>query len=353
VEADVSIGALPQPPGVRPRTSVARWRTTLLFVTCLAVTAVAAGRASAAGASWTAALGLIGRLPWVQVAGLGIVWILGLYVHAIVLAASLPGLTRFRALTLNLSGSAVSSVLPVGGLAGVALNLSMTRSWGHSRADFGRFVVVSKACDIVARLLMPAVALAALLGSGVLTAASGAVWMIPAGVGFAAGVLLLRALCGRATPLLGLVELMARAGSRVTRRAVGGTWPATVSAFLAEADLLVRRRRTVLALGTAGYWLAQGTLLWCCLLAVGLRTAAVVAFGALIAERLMTLLVVTPGGAGVAEAGMVTVLIALGTDATGSLAGVLLFRSFVFVAGVPIGAVLWASWWAARRMSKR
>ena len=196
---------------------------------------------------------------------------------------------------------------------------------------------------------MPGVALAALLGSGVLTATSGGVWTIPAGVGFAAGVLLLRALCGRAIPLLGLVEITARAGSRITRRPVGGTWPATVSAFLAGADLLVRRRRAALTLGTAGYWLAQGTLLWCCLLAVGVRAAPAVAFGALIAERLMTLAVVTPGGAGLAEAGMVTVLIALGTDATGSLAGVLLFRSFVFVAGVPIGTALWAGWWAARR----
>jgi uncharacterized membrane protein YbhN (UPF0104 family) len=277
------------------------------------------------------------------------VWILGLYVHAIALAASLPGLTRLRALMLNLSGSAVSSVLPVGGLAGAALNLSMTRSWGHSRLDFARFVVVSKACDIVARLLMPAVALAALLGSSALALASGSAWLIPAGVGFGAGILLLWALCGRATPLLGMVGLMARIASRIIRRPVGGSWQVTVSAFLAEADLLVRRRRAELTLGTVGYWLAQAALLWCCMLAVGVRAAPAVVFGALVAERLMTLVVVTPGGAGPAEAGMVTVLIALGIDATGSLAGVLLFRSFVFVAGVPIGGALGAGWWTARR----
>jgi hypothetical protein len=156
--------------------------------------------------------------------GLGVVWIVGLYVHAIVLAASVPGLTRLRALTLNLSGSAVSSVLPVGGVAGAALNLSMTRSWGHSRLDFARFVVVSKACDIVARLLMPAVALAALLGSGVLSPASSSAWMIPACVGFATGVLLLWGLCGRAIPLLGLVEITARPvrGSHAGQRAKPG-----------------------------------------------------------------------------------------------------------------------------------
>jgi uncharacterized membrane protein YbhN (UPF0104 family) len=82
--------------------------------------------------------------------------------------------------------------------------------------------------------------------------------------------------------------------------------------LLAETDLLMRRRRTVLTLGTAGYWLAQAILLWCCLLAVGVRAAPALVFGALIAERLMTLVVVTPGGAGLTEAGTVTVLIALG-----------------------------------------
>ena len=68
-----------------------------------------------------------------------------------------------------------------------------------------------------------------------------------------------------------------------------------------------------------------------------------------VAERLMTLTVVTPGGTGPAEAGMVAVLIALGADATGSLAGVLLFRAFVVVAAIPAGALAGLGWWSARQ----
>lgn len=311
----------------------------------LAAAAWAAGRASTVGASWTKALGLIGGLPWYQLLGLGLVWILGLSVHTVVLSASLPGLSRPRALTLNLSGSAVSNVLPLGGLAGTALNLTMTRAWGHSRLDFARFVVVSKACDIVAKLLMPGVALVALVASGVLTASAAGAWAVPAGLAFVAGALLVWALCGRTAPLLRLVKLAARP--------LGAAWPATVTALLAGTDALVRRRRGALTLGMAGYWLAQGALLWWCLLAVGLRPHPAVVFAALVVERVMTLMVVTPGGAGPAEAGMVTVLIALGADPSAALAGVLLFRAFVVVAEIPVGAAVGLGWWATRHGRRR
>jgi uncharacterized membrane protein YbhN (UPF0104 family) len=327
-----------------------RIRRAVLAVLVLAVAAWAVGRFSAAGASLPAALGLIGGLPWFELLGLGGLWMAAVALHAVVLAASLPGLSHRRALSMNLAGCAVSAVLPLGGLAGTALNLAMTRSWGHSRLDFARYVMVSKACDVTARLLMPSVALAALLAAGVLGPSAAGAWGPFVAVAFLAAALLLWALCGRATPVLRLVELTARVASRLTGRPVGAAWPATVSTLLAGADGLVRRRRVALTLGTAGFWVAHGALLWCCLLAVGRRPlpAAVVLAG-LVAERALTLVVVTPGGAGPAEAGAVTVLIGLGVDPTGALAGVLLFRAFVLVAAIPTGAALGLGWWVAHR----
>jgi len=329
---------------------VPRIRRAIIAALLLALAAWAVGRASAAGASLPAALGLIGGLPWFELAGLGGLWLTAVALHAVVLAAALPGLSHRRAVSMNLSGCAVSAVLPLGGLAGVALNLAMTRSWGHSRLDFARFLVVSKSCDIIGKLLMPAVAFVALLVTGVLAPAAGGAWVLPVTVAFLAAALLLWALCGRAAPLLRLVELAARAASRVTGRPVGAAWPAAVSELLTGADVLVRRRRVALALGTAGYWLAHAALLWCCLLAVGRRPlpAAVVLAG-LVAERALTLVAVTPGGAGPAEAGAVAVLIGLGVDPTGALAGVLLFRAFVLVAAIPTGAATGLGWWAGQR----
>ena len=81
-------------------------------------------------------------------------------------------------------------------------------------------------------------------------------------------------------------------------------------------------------------------------------TAAVVLAG-LVAERALTLVAVTPGGTGPAEAGAVTVLIGLGVDPTGALAGVLLFRAFVVVAEIPVGAAVGLGWWATRHGRRR
>jgi uncharacterized membrane protein YbhN (UPF0104 family) len=336
-----------------PAAGRTRIRRAALALLVLVLAGWAIGQASA-GASLPAALGLIGGLPWFELLGLGCLWLTAVALHSVVLAAALPGLSHRRAVSMNLAGCAVSAVLPLGGLAGTALNLAMTRSWGHSRLDFARYVMVSKACDVTARLLMPAVALTALLATGVLAPASAGAWGPPVAVAFLAAALLLWALCGRATPLLRLVELTARVASRLAGRPVGAAWPGTVSALLSGADGLVRRRRLALTLGTAGFWLAHGALLWCCLLAVGPRPlpAAVVLAG-LVAERALTLVAVTPGGAGPAEAGAVTVLIGLGADPTGALAGVLLFRAFVLIAAIPAGAALGLGWWAARRRRLR
>ncbi|MFG1610337.1 YbhN family protein [Actinoplanes sp. NPDC049265] len=337
-------------------TGTARWLRAALLLVGAGLVVWAGYGAAGAGASLTGAVDLVAGLPWPQVAGLTVLWLAGLWVHTVVLAASMPGLTHGRALVLNLSGSAVSNVLPLGGVAGTALNLTMTRAWGHSNLDFARFVVVSKAIDVIAKLVLPIVAVAWLLAAGVVTPAAAAAWWLPTAAGLAAGLLLAGALCGRSGPLLRLVGAVSRAIGRLPHqraRGWGESWPSAVDKLLAGTDELVRRRRTALILGMAGYWLAQGALLWCCLLAVGIRPHAAVVFGALAAERVATLLLITPGGAGPAEAGMVTTLIALGVDPTGSLAGVLLFRAFVFAAEIPVGAAATLGWWANRRLRAR
>jgi uncharacterized protein (TIRG00374 family) len=101
--------------------------------------------------------------------------------------------------------------------------------------------------------------------------------------------------------------------------------------------------------GTGGYWLLQGLLLGLCLIAVGAPAPVPVVLAGLLVERTMTLLAFTPGGAGVVEVGTTGALMALGVDPTGALAGVLLFRAFVFVAEIPVGGATLAGWLLARR----
>jgi uncharacterized membrane protein YbhN (UPF0104 family) len=317
----------------------------------------AARHLSAVGASWSVAWHLISRLNWHWLVGLGVVWLLGLCVHTVVLTASMPGLSHRRALTLNLSGSAVANVLPLGGVASTALNLGMVRGWGHSTLEFARFVVVSKAWDVVAKLVMPLVAVALLLSwDAVDLGRTGMLWLA-GGLGSAtAAGLMIAALLGRATPLLRVVAAVESAWGwcrrRFGREPVTG-WTDAVAALLEGADRLVRRRWAELSWGMAGYWLLQGALLWLCLVAVGAHLPIPVVLAGLVTERVLTLLALTPGGAGLVETGTIAVLIALGTDPTAALAGVLLFRGFVFAAEIPVGGIATALWLVTRRTVSR
>ncbi|HTF09930.1 MAG TPA: flippase-like domain-containing protein [Asanoa sp.] len=334
-----------------------RQRRIGLFVIGVVLAVWAGLHASSVGASWSSAWHLIAHLGWPWLVGLGALWFLGLCVHTVVLTASMPGLSHRRALTLNLSGSAVANVLPLGGVAGTVLNLGMVRGWGHSGLDFARFVVVSKAADLVAKLLTPALALAGLLLWDPIEPGQHSVpWVLGAAAGAFAGWLVVLALVGRVGPLLRLVTLAERGWtwrSRRSGRDPAPGWTAAVTRLLDGTDRLVRRRWAELSWGMAGYWLLQGALLWLCMVAVGAHVAAPVLFAGLVAERLLTLLALTPGGVGVVEAGAIAVLIALGVAPTGALAGILLYRAFVFLAEIPIGGIATLAWLISRRAVAR
>ncbi|MFG2045274.1 YbhN family protein [Dactylosporangium sp. NPDC048998] len=340
---------------VAPRDAApGRGRRAALLLIGVAIVVWSAVHLSAVGASWSQAWHLITNLGWRWPLGLGVVWLLGLCVHTTVLTASLPGLSHRRALTLNLSGSAVANVLPLGGVAGTALNLGMVRGWGHTGLEFARFVVVSKAWDLVAKLMMPLVAVALLLLADAGPVGHGLLWLVCAAAAAAAGMLVVAALVGRATPLLRLVALAERVWARRPRRSPDAAepgWTAATAALLDGTDRLVRRRWAELSWGMAGYWLLQGALLWLCLIAIGVHLPVPVVLAGLVAERVLTLAAITPGGAGVVEAGTIAVLIALGVDPTGALAGVLLYRAFVFVAEIPVGGLATALWLLGRRFA--
>ncbi|GAB7046041.1 lysylphosphatidylglycerol synthase domain-containing protein [Catenuloplanes indicus] len=319
-----------------------RLRRLGLLLAAVLVVMWAAHHLGAAGASWTAAWATISEVGRWWLLLLGAVWLLGLWVHTFVLDASLPGLTHGRALTLNLSGSAIANLLPLGGVAGTVLNLTMIRGWGHTNRDFARFVVVSKVWDVAARLTLPAVAAVLLTVTGRL--GPWPPWLGLTTLAAAAGALLTAASLGRARPLLRLVT----AAERIARRS-GTGWTSAAGALLDGVDHLVRRRWRALTAGMAGYCVLEGVLLWLCLTVVGVSVPVPVLLAGLAAARALTLAAVTPGGTGLVETGAVAVLIGLGTDATGALAGVLLFRAFVFAAEIPVGGIAILLWLATRR----
>ena len=291
-------------------------------------------------------------------AALIVLWALGLWAYSFVLTGSLAGLSRRRALTLNLTGSAVSNVLPFGGAAGMSLNYLMIRRWGFGTQEFSAFTLVTNLWGILLKLALPAIALAALFATG-------------GTVGHTMRWTALGAAIALAVVVVGLIAFLARRGiaERVARRSApvvvrcARLLRRTVTADAVEVALLEFRDRVVMVIGrrwaqlslsTLAYGLLQAVLLWGCLRAVGGPLGVTVVLAAFAVDRIASMVVLTPGGTGFAEAGAAAALVALGGAPAAMAAGVLLYRGFVFALEIPVGGAWLFGWlWANRRGLRR
>lgn len=349
--ASAAAGATQGPahPAVAPRPGRRRAVRTFLALTLTgAVVAVAAAGVSRLGPSWSSVAGLLRGLSVGWMALLAAVWLLGLVAHTLVLTASLPGLTHRRALTLNLTGSAVSNVLPLGGAAGTGLNLAMIRAWGFTPGDFVRFTVVSKAWDVVSKLALPLAVVLLLAGTGHLptTVSRSTLFAAVVALGLMA-VGLVAVLSGRARWLVraaALVEAALERGLVRLGRPRRLGLRDRVGELVETTAGVVRRGWHRLSAGMLVYLLLQALLLWLSLRAVGALLPLPVVLAGLVAERALTLVGLTPGGVGLVEAGAVGTLVALGAAPSPALAGVLLYRAFVFALEIPVGGAVLGGW---------
>ena len=292
-----------------------------------------------------------------QVTVLAALWIFGLWVHASVLMASLPGLTRGQGMTLNLTGSAVANVLPLGGAAGISLNYYMVRKWGYGRHEFAAYQVVSNVVVVLSKLVLPVAAGVLLLTENVrLVHGLGPTMVLAAALSAVVLVVLGAALvndrAGR-----GAADLTARAFVAVRRLLRRDTDAGTVSQHIMHTRDLVagvfREQGARLLVGITGYTASQALLLWGCLTAVGWSPSPAEVMAAFAVERFLTVVPITPAGVGPAEAGAAAVLIALGLPPTTALAGVLLYRGFIVAAEVPVGGAWLLGWFGLDRLQGR
>jgi putative heme transporter len=266
------------------------------------------------------------------------IWLGGLGIYSLVLSAALPGLGIRRSLLLNLSGSAVANVIPLGGAVATALNWRMVRRWGHSNATFATFCVLTNALDVLTKLLLPLVAVATLVA--VSAHVQSGLWVV-------AGT------CATLVVAILTVHLLLLQPATAARPQGSLRRSSTVRRHLHESAsrlhrLLVLRWRQLLP-GSIGYIAAQVALLFFSLRFVGLHPSATAVLTAAALERLGTLVPITPGGAGVAEIGTVAWLVAIGLDPVEVVAGVLLYRIFLVAMEVPVGGALLACWaWLQR-----
>jgi uncharacterized membrane protein YbhN (UPF0104 family) len=330
------------------------------------------------GAQWADISAVLGRLTLGQVALLTLVWALGLLGYTWVLTGGLPGLTHAQALALNLSSSAVSNLVPFGGALGVAVSYAMARSWGFGAAAFALSTLVTGIWNVMAKLALPVLGLFALLifgevtdrrlaiGAGIAALAlAGVVAAVIGALSSERVALVVGGLADRVTVLARHSSRWLRWPRRLVRRPVAaphpsagqqaGRWAgrrADVPAGL-QADVLELRHRTVglvrgrwphLTFGIAAFLGAQALLQWLCLWMLGSGLNPVQVFAGFAFGRLLTSVVVTPGGVGVSETGAATLLVTLGGDPAVTASGVLLFSGYAFFLEIWAGGAGYAMW---------
>ncbi len=342
-------------PAGEPRAE--RWaRIRFLLSWAAALALVVAVVPRAVNVSWHGVLPVLGSVHWPAAVVLTGVWLLGLYVHSFVLTAAAPALTHRRALTLNLTGSAVSNVVPLGGAAGVELNRRMMRAWGIDTKAFTGYTFLTNLWDVGAKLLLPVVALLVLARAGEQVSPQVQTISLVAGGAFvvlAAGAAFVLASPRGAVAVGHALEHVAHRGLRLLRRDRDLDLAATLLDLRTQCAALVAQGWLRMSLGIAGYVALQGLLLGMCLHLTGGGNTWPEILAGFAVERALTIVPLTPGGIGVADLGLVGVLLTLGGDPASVAGGAVLYRAFIFAVEIPVGSGTLGMWLLGQRLATR
>jgi uncharacterized membrane protein YbhN (UPF0104 family) len=274
-------------------------------------------------------------------------WFLGMLAYTGVLTNTLPGLKHTQALTVNFAGSAVSNVMPFGGAIGVGATYAIDMSWGFTAPSVTLSILVSGIWNVFAKLAMPVLALILLMISG---NATGKLF-VPTLLGLVALVI--------AAVVLGLImrseaiaEKIGQLGQavvgwfcRVTRRKQSPDIGKIVLDFRHQSIGLVRERWLFITLWIFLFNLIQFLLLFACIRAIGIEGITLTeAFAAFAFARLLETIPITPSGVGFVEVGAASALISFGGPENASTAAIFLFRGFVYLLEIPVGAMAWVVW---------
>jgi uncharacterized membrane protein YbhN (UPF0104 family) len=252
-----------------------------------------------------------------------------------------------QALTLNLSGSAVSNLVPFGGAVGIGVTFAMAGSWGFRPSRVALSTVVTGLWNVLTKLALPLVALVALLVTGDiadqrLVVASAIASLL---LGLIVGAML--AALSRERFAAWIARVVEWAGTHVLRLVRSQRevhWDRAVMDLRHSTIGLLRSGAVKMSGGMVAYALLQAVLAWLCLQAVGSDLSVAEVFAGYAFGRLLTSVVATPSGVGIAETGSAGLLVAFGGDPVTSTAGVLLFSLFTYLIEIPIGGIGWLIW---------
>jgi len=294
---------------------------------------------------------------WDQVKMLSWEWI-GILLATVVLnlvtfappwMAALPGLGFLQAETVTQASTAGTYLAPGGPVVGIGVSAAMLLAWGFHADEVALAVTLTGIWNQLAILGFPAIALALLT----LTGGSGAALQTIATIGlavFATVAAAFAAALSSSTMARRVGDLAAGVANRalriVRRGPVGWTGESFVR-FRNRAIGLLRRRWHVLTLATLAGQLSVFLLLLACLRALDVgpdQVTVVEAFAGWSLARVLGSIPITPGGLGVVELGLTSVLVGFGGNNAGVVAAVLLYRFLTIVPTLALGAAAGLTW---------
>ena len=302
-------------------------------------------------ASYRSVWASIEMMTWLQVVLVAVAAAASLVTGWMVICSVLPSIRLRQAAVVNLGSSAVSNVLPAGGALAMGISWGMLSGWGVSAADYVLYTLVSGIWNVFARLALPVVAVLVVVTvsrpqAGLVAGAVAGLALLIA-MAVALGLVLRSETCAlRAGTVLHRVLAIA---CRLARRSAPSPTAGSLLGFRERAAGLIAARGWQITAATVASNLATWLVLLASLRGIGLSQAEVSwqdSLAAFAFVRLVTVLPVTPGGAGITELGLVGVL-AAGADhrvAAQVTAAVLLYRAVTYLVPIPTGALACLAW---------
>lgn len=293
----------------------------------------------ATGVPWSRVARTLGEAPPLALAALPLLALVALGASAVGLRTAIPHLALSRAVPASAATTALSVAVPGGSTLAVGVLYALARREGARRTEvLAGIAAVTAAETAVGLLLVPLGVGALLLGGPTSLRGAPLAALAALSVGcllvLAAGALALRrpVLAGilarleRGLDEMGLAHL---AEGRVRAGAVLEIRDAAVARLRAHGAAILGAPLAVRA--------AQAAALLVALRAVGLEVPVPQAIAVFVLGRLLALVPLTPGGAGLAETGSAAALIALGHDPAASGAAAVLMTVTTLLIPVALG----------------
>jgi len=288
-------------------------------------------------------------LSWQQLLALAGATLLNLATYAPASMAALPGLRLRQAFVVTQASTASTYIAPGGAAPGIAVSYAMLRGWGFKGRAVTLAVTVIGVWNQLAIFGFPVVALALLAIVGernplLETVALIGLGVLVVGVGIFAAGLSSQRLASQVGELA--ARMVSRLKTLIRRDPV--TWGGeSLVRFRRETIGLLRRRWHVL---TAAILAGQLTVFLVLLVALRVLdvpssdVSGIEVFASWSIIRVLGSLPITPGGLGIVELGLTSLLVSFGGGQPEVVAAVLVYRFLTIVPTLILGLAAGATW---------